>query len=751
MQAQPANLLNFLRGPKQFIIPIYQRPYSWTTAQCQQLWDDIARVATDTSTPTHFIGSIVYIQDRVQLLGGASIPRVLVIDGQQRLTTITLLLAALRALIEEREIKNDSVTSQKIGNYYLFNPEEDGDLYYKLLLTESDKLTLTRLLKRESEPDRPSPRIKETYRFFEDQLRRSNVSPLEMYQGINKLLVVDIALERGVDNPQLIFESLNSTGLDLSQVDLIRNYILMDLPPHEQDDLYTTYWRPMEQRLALSEGSGLFDRFMRDYLTMQMGHIPKIGQVYTEFKQFVQARRPASLRPIVADLDQHSRHFARLALADDPDPSIRAAVQDINQLEVSVAYPFLMQVYNDYGQRKLSRDDFVQILRLIESYVFRRIICGIPANALNKIFASLYTAVEPSNYLNSLRHAFARLKSYAHFPNNEEFREQFAQRDVYSLQRTRSYLFRKLETHNHREPIAMEGLSIEHIMPQSIERSLAWQDMLGPNWREVHAQYLHTIGNLTLTGYNPDLSNRPFLEKRDAKPGGFADSHLRLNRGLATLDHWNEDTIKARAAELADLALKVWPGAGVTTDETHAHKTDKPETLTPAEMLGRVFRDPRDLQVASSLVRELVGILDSHSARHVLAVAFPSGHSINFTIGAWFVLYFARRKVGMVASFCFDHALYPNLEHLQPRRLDTYSARYSGGRDFRWVTLPFSHLSPLPEAFVEAWRAGVTHTAHTFKGWRASQSVNGHQPQLLDAFLDDKLVLNPTYFSFDKR
>ena len=376
---------------------------------------------------------------------------------------------------------------------------------------------------------------------------------------------MDISLDRDRDNPQLIFESLNSTGLDLTQADLIRNYVLMGLESKEQSEVYRKYWYPMEQGFGHAEYAVQFDRFMRDYLTIKTGRIPNINEVYASFKSYLQGQKQATMEAIVADVYGYSKYFVRLAFLKDADKEINSALADINTLKVDVAYPFLLQVYDDYEHRLLSRDDFISVLRLVESYVFRRAVCGIPTNSLNKTFTSLASEIDKANYLQSARAAFLLKDSYKRFPDDEEFRREFVVKDFYNF-RSRNYLLRKLENYDRKERVEVEGFTIEHVMPQNENLSPEWRQELGAEWEHVHSKYLHTIGNLTLTGYNPELSDRPFREKRDMKDGGFADSPLRLNRGLAKLEHWNEEEMSKRAQALADLAIKVWAAPALPTE-----------------------------------------------------------------------------------------------------------------------------------------------------------------------------------------
>lgn len=555
MKATEINFLQFLQPRKQFVIPIYQRTYSWTSKQCQQLWQDVMRAAEDPDITGHFIGSIVYIGDAMHV---ASMPELLVIDGQQRLTTLSLLLSAVGKAIEETGTKLET-NRKKIENFFLFNDLDDGEARYKLLLTQSDRDTFIRLIEGHEPPTQTAQRLVENYQWFETQLHKEETSLETLYRGLSKLVIVDIALERGRDNPQLIFESLNSTGLDLSQADLIRNYVLMGLASREQEEIYTHVWYPMEQLFNRDAQSELFDRFMRDYLTLKspIGTIPTIRDVYSSFKNYVQKQVDVPIKAVMADVYRYAKHYAKLVFEQETDADIKKVLADINTLRVDVAYPFLLEVYEDYEQKKLGRKDFMSILRLIESYVFRRVICGIPTSSMNKTFGQLGREIDHSNYLQSVQIAFTRKDSYRRFPTDEEFRREFVVKDIYNF-RNRVYLLQKLENSHHlKELIDPESYTIEHIMPQNPKVSSEWQAELGDDWKNIHAKYLHTIGNLTLTGYNSEYSDRPFQEKQTMK-NGFAHSPLALNEGLGALSCWSEAEIKDRAAVLASQAVKIW-------------------------------------------------------------------------------------------------------------------------------------------------------------------------------------------------
>lgn len=571
MKASEINFLKFLQGTKQFIIPIYQRKYSWNLQQCQQLWDDLESAASNSKIKGHFMGSIVYIEKGLYQI--SAVPNLLVIDGQQRLTTLTLLLLAFRQMIDERKESVD-ITSKKIRNYYLVNNEEEGDLYHKLVLSQSDRESLVNLVDHIDIQKDSSPKVLNNYEFFLNKIRNSDLSLNELYQGLQKFIIVDISLDRDNDNPQLIFESLNSTGLDLSQADLIRNYILMRLEPQEQTRLYQKYWHPMEKSFGNLNESTLFDRFMRDYLTLKTGYIPRIKEVYKDFKRYLEDYSQMGIEHVLEDIVQYSKYFVYLTFNQEPDQKINEALKDINELNVEVSYPFLMGVYDEFSRNKLSREDFVSVLRIVESYIFRRTVVGIPTNSLNKTFASLKNEIIAENYLESLEAAFVMKGTYQRMPNNEEFKMSLMIKDVYNY-RNRNYLLRKLENFKRKEVVNIETFTIEHIMPQNENLSIEWQQNIGSDWKEVQEKYLHTVGNLTLTAYNSELSDRPFKEKRDLE-GGFADSPLRLNRELGKLDTWNESFIQERARNLTEKSLLVWGFPDLPPEILEKYKEQKP-------------------------------------------------------------------------------------------------------------------------------------------------------------------------------
>lgn len=559
MKATSANLLSIIKGPKQFIIPIYQRTYSWLLPQCNQLFNDILKISSSESMQGHFIGSVVYFQESIHTV--SDVPKLLVIDGQQRLTTVTLIIIALAEFIKDNNIEIDT-TFTKLQNYYLLNAEEDSELRYKLLLTKRDKDTLINLIKGIEPAEEHSLRLVENYKFFKSKISKDNV--IDVYNGILRLFIVDVALEKDKDNPQLIFESMNSTGLDLSQADLIRNYILMGQDIKIQTELYEKYWFPMEQSYG-NEYTAKFNWFVRDYLSVKTGVIPTIGKVYENFKTYVQSEKsPNTITEIVQDIFKYSGYYVSMVLRKERDIELRKLFSNILKLKVDVSYPFLLPVYNDYTDGKVTIEEFKEIIKLVENYVFRRAICGIPTNSLNKTFATLYKSIYKNQYLESLKAAFQLMENYKRFPNDTEFEREITSKDVYNF-RSRNYLLHSLENFNRKEIVNTDNYTIEHIMPQNPKLSVKWQSMLGNNWQEVQKNYLHTLGNLTLTGYNSELSDNDFNVKKSME-GGFNDSPLRINRFMQHTDVWNEAMINKRAKELATSATNIWKAPNLSQE-----------------------------------------------------------------------------------------------------------------------------------------------------------------------------------------
>lgn len=553
LKATEANLLEFLKKSPQFVIPIYQRTYSWTEKECEQLWEDILRTGRNDNVPAHFIGSIVYVEKSLYHI--TTLTPLLVIDGQQRLTTVTLLIEALaRALGDSEPLEGFS--AKKLRSYYLLNPLESGDLRYKLILSQTDKASLMALVDQQPQPKDHSLKIEANFKLLEDLIGEMKGNLTTLCKGLAKLLIVDISLSRDQDNPQLIFESMNSTGRELSQADLIRNFILMGLEPVLQTRLYEQYWRPMELAFGQEAYATHFDPFMRHYLTVKTGEIPNVREVYEAFKQYARSPQAGSTEDLVTDIRAFSGYYCAMALGAEKDSELELAFRDIRELKVDVAFPFLLELYQDYVAGMLSREELLKAARLVESYVFRRAVCSIPTNSMNKTFAQFSRGLKKDRYGESILAHFLLLPSYRRFPQDEEFEREIQLRDLYHF-RSRSYWLRRLENYSRKERVSVDEYTIEHILPQNENLSAQWKADLGPDWERIHKTFLHTLGNLTLTGYNSEYNDRPFDKKRDME-GGFAQSPLRLNQGLGSLQGWNEQAILDRAQRLARQSVEVW-------------------------------------------------------------------------------------------------------------------------------------------------------------------------------------------------
>ncbi|WQW69914.1 DUF262 and DUF1524 domain-containing protein [Helicobacter pylori] len=569
MKADAIKLLDFIgkSQEKQFVIPIYQRVYSWEKEQCKQLWDDIIKIGGNDKMNGHFIGSILYVRD-----DNTHSSPLLIIDGQQRLTTITLLFIALRNHLSDEVKILGKFSRKKIENRYLINSDKDGDKKFRLILSESDKDTLLSLIdKNKRKPSEPSVKIMENFELFEKWIRKNTDKLETIFKGLEKLMIVWIALDKGKDDPQLIFESMNSKGIELTQTDLIRNYIVMETEVEKQEDFYNGYWRAMEEDFKQNET--LFNRFVRHYLTIKTGDIPNINKVYEAFKRY-QQERGIETEVLLQDLQKYCGYFCQIAFKKEADKDLNKALSFLVDLERDVVYPLLLELYSDYKDGVLSKQDFIPIIALIESYICRRAVCGFGSNGLNKIFPSFTKKIDKKQYLKSVEKHFGSLKGKQRFPNNDEFKDLFITIDFYHFKENK-YFFERLENKdNTKEPVNTQECTIEHIMPQTLTEE--WKRDLGGNFQAIHDKYLHTIGNLTLTGYNQEYSNNSFQEKRDMEKG-FKQSPLRLNQSLRDLKVFGEKEIEKRANDLADWALKIWtyPNLEAETLEKYKPKKEK--------------------------------------------------------------------------------------------------------------------------------------------------------------------------------
>lgn len=549
MNAFKSNIYKYLGGTCQYLIPLYQRTYSWEKEQCARLWNDIVKLHK-THRDGHFVGSIVRIDED----SAAGSTLAMIIDGQQRLTTLTLLLVALRDYAASNA--DCGVNPNKITDTLLLNQYETGNAKYKLLLTQSDRDALIKKIEGAPIPDNLKSRVLDNYGFFYGQIARLEITPADLYDAIGKLQMVDIVLDRQYDDPQAIFESLNSTGMDLKDSDLIRNHLLMGLDSTTQADVYNNIWRPTELLFDYEHQSELLDNFFRDYLTMKLGRIPKKNEVYKEFRAY-HGGSGLTIRDLCQDIYCFAKHYTDMYFVRSSDTVLKSLYGDMKAIRMEVAYPFLLKAHDDCDKGLITIEELREIVRLCVSYVLRRAVCDIPTNSLNKTFATMKNDIKPDDYLKSVKASFILLDSYKEFPNDDRFIATFLTRDIYNMNRCR-YILGRLEDWDNKSVVSLDNLTIEHIIPQNPHLSSDWNAVLGINWSEVQKKYLHTIGNLTLTAYNSEMSDSSFAEKLDMA-GGFKESALRLNKYVVMQSTWGEQQVKERATQLGEIAKKAWP------------------------------------------------------------------------------------------------------------------------------------------------------------------------------------------------
>lgn len=592
MKVTNRRFTEIINGNKQFVIPIFQRDYSWTEQQCHQMWDDILRAGRNDGG--HFLGSIVYVEANA---ADAVFQDWLVIDGQQRLASLTLLLTALRDHITETGWSGteDSPNVDRINDYFIKNNLETGDRNYKLMLRRSDNLTLRNLVDGKAPGDGCSELIVEAYECFKDHLRDPQCDLDSVYRGVNRLNVVDVVLERPSDNPQLVFESMNSTGVDLSQSDLVRNYLLMGLNEAEQTGLYDEYWRGIEDLFKIS--SEAFDSFLRDYIALRKRFTQpmRLDRVYEEFKIFWRPDGKKSLENLLQDIARFARPYASFrGLASGQPEWLAGAMRNMRKLGTTPGL-LVMRLYDNHERNLLSQEEFIRAVALIESYILRRDVVGLSARNYWSVFARV--ARDSELRFESFRVAVALLQGNNRFPNDEEFRRILEERDLYGLKSCKHILDR-LENAGQREPSPVHNYSIEHIMPQGITEIDEWKRMLGGDWQKIHHEWVHRLGNLTLTAYNSRYSNRPFEDKK-AMEGGFGQSAVRLNEHVRNQDKWTAAQMSERSKRLAEHALKIWPYHEV--DQAAIRQADIRELRARADE-----RTPDSLEMNDD-VRRLIG------------------------------------------------------------------------------------------------------------------------------------------------
>lgn len=535
-----------------FSIPVYQRDYNWQEKQCQRLFKDILQTGKNEKVSSYFLGSIVYIHDGIYGVGEKEFH---VIDGQQRMTTLTLLFLAIYFKLKGTILAKDA---DKIYNQYVVNPYSEKEIKLKLLPPEENlyilnKISHNKFNELEAFQDR---NMLKNYLFFEKELENLSFDDMKhLSNGIEKLIYIDIALEKGKDDPQKIFESLNSTGLDLSQGDLIRNYILMDLERGEQNRIYKEIWIPIENNCKVSDGSEItsyVSDFIRDYLTLKTEKISSKPKVFETFKAYYEKENDEKLE----DMKKYSEAYSYIIKPSlEKDKDIQRELDYLKSLDKTVINTFLIGILKDYKDNILEKDELVNMLILLQSYLWRRYITEKPTNALNKIFQGMYGKISRAgNYYENL----VDILMAEDFPTDEELESALKLKNVYKDKEKLNYVFKKLENYNHNELIDFENekITIEHIFPQKPNKT--WKENYSDNELEQMISFKDTISNLTLTGSNSNLSNKAFHEKRDDEVHGYKNSKLYMNKYLGRLEEWNLLSMEARFESLYDDIIKIW-------------------------------------------------------------------------------------------------------------------------------------------------------------------------------------------------
>ena len=555
MKGSETKLVAYMQGAsKRFVIPVYQRNYDWKTENCKQLYDDLVKVVHN-KRKSHFFGSIVSVYNP-----DGENDEFLIIDGQQRLTTISILLLAMyNLLIKGIVVSEKPNLSERIYETYLVDKWQDDDTRIKLKPVKNDRTAFGKLFDDESEHIKDS-NLTINYKFFYDRIQKEDISIDELFDSLSRLEIISITLNQD-DNPQLIFESLNSTGVALSEGDKIRNFILMGLPAREQNEYYEKYWNKIEMYTDYQVSA-----FIRDYLSVKQQAIPSMQRVYYTFKTYVEEME-LETEPLLIDLLAYAKRYEVLIKGNTLNKALNACIYRLNRLETTVTRPFFLEVLRLYNESKLTVEEVSEIFVVTENYLFRRTMCDLPTNALNKVFLTLHKDIvrydgTEDDYISKFKYALLAKRERARFPGDAEFAEAFSNRQVYLMNsKNKIYILERLENHGTAEDKDVyrhfdDGdYSIEHIMPQHL--TPIWVKELGEDYLTIHETWLHRIANLTLTAYNSKYSNSAFEDKKTMK-NGFLESGIRMNQMIAQKSRWTLAELEERSAQLLKRALGIW-------------------------------------------------------------------------------------------------------------------------------------------------------------------------------------------------
>ncbi len=606
MEARNSNLDNLIKlNDIQFVIPVYQRNYDWTEKHCKVLLNDI--IEAGKNRKEHFIGSIVYVNDNKP---ATSVKELIVVDGQQRLTTIYLIYLRLYNLLPNGNPIKNRIYEQYLINKFAVQPSQK----LKLKLTENNNKFLKHLLNTPITIIKGKSNIIDNYIYFENNINAGNYK--EVLYGLSYLNIIDMALDRNIDDPQRIFESLNSTGLALSQGDLIRNYILMKLNSKEQEEIYEKYWEYIEKDAKdESKNENMVSDFIRDFMTSEYNKIPNKSRVYEEFKEKFSIVNLNVIKSYLGVLKEYASYYNKLLNPKkENDKDISLKLDNIKSLEVNVSYPFFLKIYKDYNDNIIDKNKFIYIIDLIESFVFRRFICDVPTNAMNKIFMTLYRQIDKNNYVKSLEEYLCKLEFSLKFPKDEEFISKFKEKNIYEsiAQKKKMYLFNKLEQGLGKEVVDFNktDLTIEHIFPQNPDG--AWEEDLTEEEYSIAEKNLHKIANLTLSANNGALGNKRFIEKKnmniDNGQQGYIYSSLWLNEYLKQIEEWKPKNIEERFEKIKERFLQVWryPNIVIVNNniEVNIFNADNPtgKKLEYIKFNGEEYNDITDVSKLFSFI-----------------------------------------------------------------------------------------------------------------------------------------------------